>query len=196
MEGRSKISITVGFLLLLAIVAGYLYLSNKSSFTQTPTTTPSTQNVTENEVMMDNSSANLSILPTTQTVSMGESFTLTVTADTANNKVAGMDLDIRFDPESVTVDSITKGSGIANFDQEIADTVDNDTGTIFYSAATLDLDNAAQGSSLELLTISATTKSTTESSTAFSFGPNTVVGDTQANGLHLNLTPATINFVE
>lgn len=195
MESKQKIYLTLVILLLLASIAGFFYITNQDSFSQTPTKTASTQNVSENEEMVAKS-ANLSILPATQAIVVGGSFTLAVTADTEGNQIAGMDLDIRFDPESIKVDSITKGPGIANFDQEIAKKIDNESGTIFYSAATLDLDNPVQGTALEVLTINATVKSTSESPSVFSFGPNTVVGDTEANGLHLNFTPGTINFVE
>lgn len=120
----------------------------------------------------------LSLSPSSQTLTPGQNFTLTVKMNTGTNHVIGFDVNLNFDANALQVTSLTKGAGIGSLDQEIKRTFDNTTGTISYSVFTLNTANAVQGSSLDTLVISGTVKSTASSgSKSITFNSNSLVSD-------------------
>lgn len=104
----------------------------------------------------------------------GESFTITSSINTNTNAIVGLDLDITFDPSSIEIVSMTKGSGIPTFTQVLRNTYDNATGKIAYSAYTPDRNQSVSGN-LSLLVISAKVKQTaTNGNYQISYAPTTV----------------------
>lgn len=136
----------------------------------------------------------LSITPSSSTKTAGASFTLNVVANTGENQVTGIDLVINYNTANVQVDTITKGSGISVFDQEIRKTIDPSAGQISYSAFTLNKTAAVTGSGITVLTINGKVKDAASAgSYTFSFGSGTAIaGVSEGQNLLTGSTPATI----
>lgn len=136
---------------LLLTIAGILFLTAGIL-----TTAGTLQNSTH---LNERASAStiLSISPQTQTVTAGENTTFSVMMDTSNNQVTGFDLILHFDPNIFHITSLQKGSGIQDFSNIVVDTFDNTSGTINYTAFTIDKSLAVKGSNIEVLKIDALT---------------------------------------
>jgi len=136
----------------------------------------------------------LSITPGAQSKLPGQSFTLNVLMDTGENQVTGADIVLDYDPVAIEVVSISKGSGISVFDQEIKNNIDSVAGKVSYSAFTLNSANAISGSGVAVLTINAQVKSTATGGTfTISFGTQTAVAATQeGQNVLTSSTPASI----
>lgn len=118
----------------------------------------------------------LSITPTGQNKNPGDTFTLTVKADTGSNQITGVDLFISFNKSALEVTSVTKGSGIAGFSNVIKNQIDTNQGKILFSAFTLDSSAYATGSNVELLNISGKVLNTTQAGIySFTFDPTTAI---------------------
>lgn len=139
----------------------------------------------------------LFFVPATQNKSPGDSFSAVVSVDTGENKVSGMDIKLKFDPSALEIVSITKGAGIAVFDQIITNTFDNNLGTVSFSAFTLDKTKAVQGSGLSVLNISAKVKENVSLAIyQISFeGGTAVAGVSEGQNVLINSTPARINVI-
>lgn len=107
----------------------------------------------------------LKVSPSTQSKLPGQSVTFTILMDTGENEVTGVDVALNFDPSAIEITSIIKGSGISIFDQVTKDEIDNDAGTISYSAFTLNATSAVSGASLETLRITGEVKETATAGT-------------------------------
>jgi hypothetical protein len=136
----------------------------------------------------------LSITPSTSTKAPGASFSLSVVANTGENQVTGIDLIINYNTANIQVDTITKGSGISVFDQEIRKTIDATGGQISYSAFTLNSSSAVTGSGITVLTINGKVKDGATAGTYnFAFGSGTAVaGVAEGQNLLTGSTPGTI----
>lgn len=136
-------------------------------------------------------------VPATQSKNPGNSFSAVATMDTGENKVTGVDIKLKFDPSALEVVSITKGAGIAAFDQIIVNTFDNGLGTVSFSAFTLDKTKAVQGSGLSVLNILAKVKENASPATyQISFAAGTAVaGLSEGQNVLINSTPARINVI-
>jgi len=95
----------------------------------------------------------LKISPSTQTKFPGQTVTFTVVVNTGDNLATGVDINLRYDPLVVEVETVIKGSGISSFDQITKDNVDPVEGTISYSAFTSNALAAVGGTSLEILSV-------------------------------------------
>ncbi len=95
----------------------------------------------------------LKISPSTQTKFPGQTVTFTVVMNTGDNLATGVDVNLRYDPLVVEVETVIKGSGISAFDQITRDSTDAIDGTISYSAFTSNALAAVSGTSLEVLRV-------------------------------------------
>lgn len=140
----------------------------------------------------------LYISPAQVSVYRGKSTDLSVKMDTSTNLVTGIDIDISFDPTSFEVTSMTKGSGIANLNNEIAARVkiDNVLGKVTYSAFTIDTAKAVNGSGLEVLKLTVNVKpNAATGSRNIGFDSTTAVAAVQENqNVVINKTPTSINI--
>lgn len=125
-------------------------------------------------------STSLTISPATQNKNPGNTFTVNVVANSGSNLISGVDLYINYDKNSIQIDSVTKGSGISGFGTEINKKIDPLLGKIAYSAFTLDPATFANGSNLNLLTISGSIlDSATSGESSISFDARTAIAGSQ-----------------
>lgn len=94
----------------------------------------------------------LLLTPSIQEVNLGKSFTNIVTVDSGENKITGIDLELKFDPTVMKIDEIKPTSELVNFNTIIKNEIDNTNGKIRYTAFTFDKNLAISGK-LGLLTI-------------------------------------------
>lgn len=121
----------------------------------------------------------LRLTSTSQSVAPGESFNLDVLMDTGENSATGVDVIVNFDANNFSVSSVQKGAGISNLSNELRNNYDNNTGTVTYSAYTLDSSSAVNGSGIAVLRITLLAKDTsTAGSYPFTFGNATAVAGT------------------
>jgi hypothetical protein len=169
---------TIGFIILLfGIVAGTLLVNQNQDFREKAA--PATQ---------------LSITPSSQTKNINNSFTLTVVANTGENKVIGADLVISYDKDAFEILSVSKGSGISSFENVINSKIDASTGKITYSIYTLNSTNAVSGNNIEMLTINAKVSNSAQSGTYnFTFGNQTVLaGSGESQNVVVSSQQATV----
>lgn len=105
------------------------------------------------------SATNLSIFPSSQTKSLGQAFSVVVEMSTGANLVIGVDIDLTYDPSALEITNIQRGSGIASFNQEIRNRIDNVIGRVSYSSFTLDKTKAVSGM-VDVLTVNGLLKPT------------------------------------
>jgi hypothetical protein len=129
------------FLLVIGVVAGIVLVQSPQEFREQAA--PATA---------------LFLSPSSQTKNNGDPVTFSVLMNTGTNQVVGMDLVLSYDPSVLTVSSITKGAGIANFDSVIRNTIDNTAGSISYSVFTVDRTKSLSGNNIVALDIEATVK--------------------------------------
>lgn len=134
--------------------------------------------------------------PSSQETKPGNSLSMNVVMDTGENQVTGMDLEITFNPSVFQITSISQGSGISNFDQEIKNEIDNVNGKILYSVFTIDKSKAVNGSGIQALDISFDIDASAGmGSYSFAFGGITAVSATdEGQDVVSSLSPATINI--
>lgn len=136
----------------------------------------------------------LSITPSSQNKAAGESFNFTVMMDTGGNQVAGVDVNLNFNPQVFQVSSVTSGSATANFSQ-IRNSIDNSAGKIYYSVYTVDQTKALNGTNLSILNVSAQVKSgVSPGSYNFTFDSDSTafgLGESGQNVL-IGMTPGSI----
>lgn len=75
----------------------------------------------------------LVLLPSSQTVDIGDIFDITIEARCNGQDIHGVDVFVDFDPNYLEVQSITEGSTLSDF---VVSDYDNVQGTIDYSAGT------------------------------------------------------------
>lgn len=120
------------------------------------------------------------ITPASQSQAPGSSFTFSVKVDTSSNTITGIDVRINFDPKAIQITSLQKGTGVFNLDQTIVNTFDNTAGSITYAIFTLDSSKAISGSSIEILKVNATVKTSASAGNYnLSFNPATAASATQ-----------------
>jgi hypothetical protein len=129
------------FLLVIGVVAGIVLVQSPQEFREqaAPATT-------------------VFVSPSSQSKNNGDAITFSVNMNTGTNQVVGMDLALSYDPSVLTVTSISKGSGISQFDSVIRNDINNTTGAILYSAFTVDRTKALSGSDITALIVTATVK--------------------------------------
>lgn len=94
----------------------------------------------------------LFITPSFQEINLGKSFTTTITLDSGENKVTGVDLYLSYDPSQVKIDEIKQTTEISSFNTILKNEIDNVAGKLRYSAFTFDKTKAVTGK-LNILTI-------------------------------------------
>jgi hypothetical protein len=139
----------------------------------------------------------LTMVPGTLTVKPGDTVSLSVMADTRENALAGVDLEITFDPTVVDVQTVTRGSDLGGFTQEVRNEVDNVSGRIIYTAATLDLNDAVKGAAVELLAFEARVlPDAALGKYDLAFAPETTLAGTEAQKLAMVSLPGNIEVVD
>lgn len=138
----------------------------------------------------------LKVSPATQSKLPGQSVTFTILMDTGGNQVTGVDLALNFDPSAMEITSIIKGSGISVFDQVTKDEIDNNAGTISYSAFTLNATSAVSGVALEALRITGEVRETATAGTyQLVFFPTSTVSAVDGQNVLLTDTPGSLSVL-
>jgi len=138
------------------------------------------------------------ITPASQSQAAGSSFTFSVKVDTSSNAVTGVDVRINFDPKAIQITSLQKGTGALNLDQTIANTFDNTGGNISYAVFTLDGSKAVSGSSIEILRVNATVKTSASAGNYnLSFNPATAASATkEGQNVLISKTPGVLTVTK
>lgn len=136
----------------------------------------------------------LLIIPSTQSGTPGQSVDFSIIVDTGENLVIGFDIDLKFNPSAITINSLQRGSGVASFSQVIRNNIDNSQGVINYSAFTLEKTKVVQGSSVEVMRIAGNIKpSATAGTYSLSFAPTTAVaGVAEGQNVLVGKTPGNV----
>jgi hypothetical protein len=136
----------------------------------------------------------LSMSPVTQSKSAGDTVSYSVTMNTGENQIVGMDLLITYDPTVLTVTSISKGQAISAFDTIIRNTIDNTSGRLNYSLFTVDKTKSVSGSNLTVLTFTGSVKGTAPAGThTITLAPETSLAAlTESQNVVANMTNATL----
>lgn len=143
MNKTGKIIISVvGFLVLAAGIVAGTYLVQKN------------QDIREKAAP----STNLSFFPSVVTKSAGQTFDLTINADTGENKLTGIDVEIAYDPNVIELVSVTPTSSIVSLSTVIKDgTPNNTTGLARFAVFTVMKTDAVSGN-LDIINISGKVK--------------------------------------
>ncbi len=121
---------TLGFLVLAAGIVAGTYLVSKN------------QDIREKAAP----STSLSFFPTVVTKNPGQTFNLTINADTGTNKITGVDIEISYDPNSIELTSMDPTSAISPLSSVIKDgLIDNAAGTARFAAFTVLKADAVSG---------------------------------------------------
>lgn len=137
----------------------------------------------------------LSLFPASQNKSAGETFSLTVKANSGENKITGIDIELSFNPATVKLDQMTATSSISNLSTVIRNgEINNTTGKARFVAFTASKDKAISGS-LDILSVTGTILSgATEGATEIGFTQtSTVAAVDEGVNVIINSVPATIN---
>lgn len=139
----------------------------------------------------------LNVSPASQSKLPGQTVSFTVLMTTGENQVTGVDLNLKYDPDAIEVESVIKGSGISVFDQITKNNTDPVSGTISYSAFTTVATSAVSGSSLEALRITGRVK---DDATAGSYKiifseTTTVTGVEDGINVLISKTPGTLSVL-
>lgn len=138
----------------------------------------------------------LKVSPSTQSKLPGQSVTFTILMDTGENEVTGVDLSLNFDTSAIEITSVIKGSGISIFDQITKDEIDNDAGTVSYSAFTLNATSAVSGAFLEALRITGEVRETATAGTyQMVFFPTSSVTGVDGDNVLLTDTPGSLSVL-
>lgn len=135
------------------------------------------------------------ISPVQQSKTAGGSVSIDVVMNTGSNQVVALDIALSFDPQGLDIISITQGSAISNFNNELKKQIDP-SGRILYSAYTSDRTKAVSGSGLSVLTIMGKVRdSASQGSYRISFLSQSSVGGLEEGGANLltNTTPGSVN---
>lgn len=99
---------------------------------------------------------NLSFFPSSQTKSPGQTINLTINADTGENLITGIDIEVSFDPSVIQLTSMTPMSAISPLSTVIKNgVIDNTAGTARYAAFTIDRNGAVSGN-LDVISLTGT----------------------------------------
>lgn len=115
---------------------------------------------------------NLSIYPTTKTVTVNEVFSLDIRVSAGSQQVDGVDAFLAFNPAYLSVDHIVPGTTLPTI---LANTYDNTAGTITYSAGKV-LGGTSPSGTFTLATIYFKAKTVPVNNTPITFQPGTDVG--------------------
>lgn len=138
----------------------------------------------------------LSFIPSSVTKNPGQTVNLTVNADTGENKITGIDIEVSFDPDVIQLSEMSALPGISPLTANIIKNgvIDNTAGTARYAAFTINRDAAIFGN-LDMLSLVGTiTNSAVSGSSEVSFTTLTTISavDEGVNVI-VNKSSATIN---
>lgn len=98
----------------------------------------------------------LSLFPSSQEKSGGQTFNLTIKANSGENKITGIDIEVKFNPAVIQMTQMSATSAISNLSTVIKNgEINNITGKARFVAFTASKDNAISGS-LDIITLSGT----------------------------------------
>ncbi len=139
----------------------------------------------------------LSLFPATQNKAVGESFALTVNANSGENKITGIDIEVTFNPAVVQMNQMSATSAISKLSTVIKNgEINNTTGKARFVAFTASKDNAVSGS-LDIITLSGTIiSSAAQGASQLTFSQSSTVAATDEGvNVIINSIPATITVV-
>lgn len=126
----------------------------------------------------------VSIKPENQAKKIGDNFEYSIMMDTNNNLVAGFDLEIEFDPSIYKINSIQKGNDVMSFSTEAMNEINNDDGLLLYGLSTSNLNEAIQGSNIELMKVLGNVKSDVQIGYCeHTFGIKTITANSDAENV-------------
>jgi hypothetical protein len=174
----------------LLVIAGFLFLTagilTAGLIIQKPT----------NLKQKAAASTNLSISPATQTLTRGQDITFSVLMNTGNNNVTGFDVELNFDPSSIQISSLKRGSGVAALNNTITNNFNNNSGKVFYSIFTLDKNQAVTGSDIEVLQVKAKVSNTANFGQTIIFfdAASAVSATSESSNALLSSSPGTLTI--
>lgn len=137
----------------------------------------------------------LSFIPSSVTRNPGQTLNLTVNANTGENKITGIDIEISFDPAVIQLSEMDPMPAISPLSTVIKNgVIDNTTGKARYAAFTINRDDAVFGS-LDVLSLTGTiVNSAVSGSSEVSFTTLTTISavDEGVNVI-VNKSSATVN---
>ena len=136
-------------------------------------------------------STSVNVTPPIQFVSVGKTFTISVTVD-PGEPIAGVQFDLSFDPSIITANSVIEGDLFDGFSTYFFNgTIDNINGTITGVAGVITSPGGSVSSPGTFATISFTTGSTDGAS--FLNLSNVIVGDPNGNPVPIMINNGTVN---
>lgn len=100
----------------------------------------------------------VSVSPASQSLNPGATANFSILMDTNENKLTGVDIILKFNPQVLEVTAIARGENISSFENTIESSFDNTKGEVVYSAFTIDQTKAVSGSNLRILNVYAKVK--------------------------------------
>lgn len=94
----------------------------------------------------------LFITPNYQEVRIGNTFANTITVDSGENKITGLDLIFSYDPSAINITEVKATSDISNFNTVLKNEIDNTNGKLRYTTFSFDRNLAISGK-VNILTI-------------------------------------------
>ena len=136
------------------------------------------------------------ISPTNQNSEVGSNFSYYIKMDSGGNQISGVDLRLKFDPNTIQIVSLEKGANATNFDTTVSSTYDNTAGTIKYIIYSLDRTKAINGTGLDILKVNAKSKAgSTLGAYTLSFDSLTAAsGITETQNIITTMTPGSVTL--
>jgi hypothetical protein len=176
-NSKKTILIVFGTLILVGGVATGVYLVSKN------------QNIRNKAAP----ATNVYIEPSTQNKNPGDPFSFSVSMDTGQNQITGVDIRLNYNPGLIEVVSLNKGSGISALDSQIINTFSNTTGKISYAVYTANKANGVTGSSVEILKVNGNIINTASGNALLSFDPATVIyGVNEGQNVIIGMVPGSV----
>lgn len=150
------------------------------------------QNINENAAP----ETKLFITPSFQEVNLGKNFTTTITLDSGENKVTGIDLQLSYDPSQLKINEMKQTTEISSFNTILKNEIDDITGKLRYSSFTFDKNKSVSGK-FNILTIYGSVPSSSKegSSDITINGPSIVIAADEGQNVLTNLGVGTIKIV-
>ena len=131
---------SLGFLVLIAGIVAGVYLVQKN------------QDIREKAAP----ATNLTFSPSTTTKNPGQTINLTINADTGENKITGIDIEVSFNPAVIQLTQMIPTSAISNLSTVIKNgEINNTTGKARFAAFTVTKTQAVSGN-ISLITLTGT----------------------------------------
>lgn len=156
------------------------------------TLTKQNQNINEDAA----AATSLFVTPSLQEINLGKSFTTSITIDSGENKVTGIDLQLSYDANQIKIEELKQTSEISSFNTIVKNEIDNTLGKLRYSSFTFDRNEAVSGK-LNILTIyGSIPSSSSEGSYEITIDePSIVIAVDEGQNVLTNSTAGTIKII-